>query len=221
MDVDTQSSPHDDGLTDFVAVRGILFGIAYRMLRNPADAEDVVQETWLRWQRHDHAVVRDPAAFLATTARHVALNELTSARARHEASAPDALGIATDDDPSAQAERAEALAVGTRRLVERLTPAQRAAFVLRVGFGYPYAQIADLLDTSPAGARQLVSRARRDLLRSPTQPVEGGAAHRHLLRELVFAARTGDLNRLELLLQRDLGLATRDRRSGRRRVAAG
>ena len=220
MVIETREPTGDDGLSDFLSARGSIFGVAYRLMRDAGGAEDVVQDTWLRWQRHDRSTVRDPAAFLATTAHHLAINELTSARSRHEVTSQDWRGYGADDgDPAALAERRAALEQATQMLIERLTPGERAAFVLRVGFDYSYAQIAELLGTSSAGARQLVSRARRDLLRAPAHPAPSGAVHRHLVRELVLACRTGDLERLEMLLRDDLGLRRRKHRA--RRAQAG
>nr|WP_274635987.1 sigma-70 family RNA polymerase sigma factor [Microbacterium bovistercoris] len=213
MAIETPESRPDDGLSDFIAARGGIFAAAYRLTGRAGDAEDAVQETWLRWQRHDRSGVRNPAAFLATTARHVAINELTSAHARHEVATAEWQDCAArEDDPATHAERTAALDAAAARLAAHLTPAERAAFVLRVGFDYPYARIAALLETSAAGARQLVSRARRDLLCAPARSEPGSVAHRHLLRELIFACRTGDLERLEMLLRRDAGLGTRRRR---------
>lgn len=220
MVIDGPSSTQDEALEAFTAARGRIFGIAYRLTGRTWDAEDVVQETWLRWQRQDRANVRDPGAFLAMTAHNLAINELTCARARHERSMDEKCIPVVDDEPTRHVERSVGLESAASRLIERLTPPRRAAFILRVGFDYPYERIAELLATSTAGARQLVSRARRDLLERPAQPAPGDAAHRHLLRELVFACRDGDLERLEDLLRRDLGVSGR-RSSGRvRRVHA-
>ncbi len=135
-------------LETFQAVRPRLFGIAYRMLGSATEADDVVQDAWVRWQGADRAAVREPAAFLATTVTRLAINELESARARREVYVGPWLPepVATTDDPTLGAERAEAMSLAVLLLLERLTPAERAAFVLHEAFDYPYRQIAEVLE---------------------------------------------------------------------------
>lgn len=194
----------DRALAAFEHLRGRLFGIAYRMLGNAADAEDVVQETWLRWQQTDRDEVRDPGAFLATTATRIAINVLQSARVRRAAYVGPWLPspIDTGNDPTLGAERAEALELATLLLMERLTPAERAAYVLRAAFDYPYGRIAEILESSEAAARQLVSRARKHL-ESGTARTVSKDAHQRLFRAFLDAARGGDAARLETLLAAD------------------
>ena len=198
------SSTRDDldrALVAFTNVRTRLFGIAYRMLGSVADAEDIVQDAWLRWQSCDRARVREPAAFLATTTTRLAMNALQSARARHETYAGPWLPepIDTGTGPELAAEHAETLRLGVLILLERLTPTERAAFVLREAFGYPYHQIALITHASDAGARQLVSRARKHLSRerrsqaAPAQP-------RTFMHAFLLAAHAGDLKSFESLL---------------------
>ena len=114
----------DNGLSAFLSVRPRLFGIAYRMLGSAAEAEDIVQDVWLRWQTADRSLVRDAAAFLATTATRLAINVVQSARSRWEtpvgSSLPEPKG--TSADPGLEAERGQALACGVLILLERLTP---------------------------------------------------------------------------------------------------
>ena len=123
----------------FEAARPRLFGIAYRTLESAADAEDVVQDTWIRWQRTDRNEVRDAAAFLATTTKRVALNVVQSARARRETSMDPGHPEPVDAqaDPALGAERREALEHAVRVLLETLSPTERAAYVLREAFDYP------------------------------------------------------------------------------------
>jgi RNA polymerase sigma-70 factor (ECF subfamily) len=149
-------------VASFEAVRPRLFGIAYRTLESAADAEDVVQDAWLRWQGTDHDEVRDAPAFLATTTKRLALNVAQSARARRETSADpwDTEPVDAQADPTLGAERREELALAMRMLSERLSPTERAAYVLREAFEYPYRQIGQMLATSEANARQIVTRAR-------------------------------------------------------------
>lgn len=190
---------------EFGRVRPRLFGIAYRMLGTVADAEDVVQDAWLRWQRTDRSVVRDPAAFLATTTTRLAVTAATSARARREVYVGTWLPepVPTGDDPALGAERAEALDLAVLLLLERLSPTERAVYVLREAFAYPFRQIAEILETSEANARQLAKRARGHIAGARRSPVTAGERER-LLQALVAAARSGDLRALEGLLAEDV-----------------
>jgi RNA polymerase sigma-70 factor (ECF subfamily) len=191
----------------FEAVRPRLFGIAYRTLESAADADDVVQDTWIRWQGTDRNRVRDAAAFLATTTKRLALNVAQSARVRRETSV-DARGAEPVDaqaDPALGAERREALELALRTLMEKLSASERAAYVLREAFDYPYRQIAGVLATSEANARQLVTRARLRLASEPRRQV-GAAEQQRFVEAFVDAAQTGDLTTLEqLLAARTLG----------------
>ncbi|MFT4029470.1 MAG: RNA polymerase sigma-70 factor [Protaetiibacter sp.] len=195
----------DTGLVAFESVRPRLFGIAYRMLGTVSDAEDLVQEAWLRWQGTDRDAVREPAAFLATTVTRLALTELDSARARREHYPGPWLPepVDTSADPALGAERAEALSFAVLVLLERLTPAERAAYVLHEAFEYPYRRIAEVLETSEANARQLGSRARAHLGRARTASVSAAERER-LLAAFISAAQDGDLARLEAVLADDV-----------------
>ncbi|MDR8413261.1 RNA polymerase sigma-70 factor [Nonomuraea sp. 3-1Str] len=188
----------------FAGVRPRLFGIAYRMLSSSTEAEDLVQEVWLRWQTCDRDTVADPAAFLATVTTRLAINALQSARVRRETYIGPWLPepVDTSADPYLGAERGEALGFAVLLLLERLTPTERAAYVLREAFDYPYRQIADIIQVSEVATRQLVSRARKHLLSGRRAPVTG-AEQRRLLTAFVAAARSGDLATLEELLAAD------------------
>jgi RNA polymerase sigma-70 factor, ECF subfamily len=182
----------------FEAVRPRLFGIAYRTLESAADADDVVQDAWIRWQGTDRNRVRDAAAFLATTTKRLALNVAQSARVRRETSVdpwrPEPMDVQAD--PTLAAERREALELATRMLMEKLSGSERAAYVLREAFDYPYRQIADVLATSEANARQLVTRARLRLANGHRRQVSA-AEQQRFMDAFVDAARTGDLATLE------------------------
>jgi RNA polymerase sigma-70 factor, ECF subfamily len=206
-----------------------LFGIAYRMLGSVAEAEDVVQEAWLRWQGTDRDAVREPAAFLATVVTRLCLTELSSARARREVYVGPWLPepVDTSADPALGAERAEALSLAVLLLLERLTPAERAAYVLHEAFDYPYRRVAEVLETSEANARQLGSRAKRHIDRERGAVVSPGERER-LLQAFLAAAQNGDLAALERTLAADVlslsdggGLVTAARKpiAGRERVA--
>ena len=195
----------DDGLTDFQRVRRRLFGIAYRMLGSAAEAEDIVQEVWLRWQATDRSQVRNPGAFLATATTRLAITLAQSARMRRESYVGPWLPepVDTRADPALGAERADALGFAVLMLLEKLTPTERAAYVLREAFDYAYPQVAEILDTSEANARQLVSRARQHLAGPRRAPV-GPDQQKRLLRAFVDAAQAGDLAGLEKLLAADV-----------------
>lgn len=185
----------------FEAVRPRLFGIAYRTLESAADADDVVQDAWIRWQGTDRDEVRDAAAFLATTTKRLALNVAQSARARRETCLepwhPEQVDARAD--PTLGAERREALELALRTLSERLSPTERAAYVLREAFDYPYRQIARVLATSEANARQLATRARVRLGGERRRQVGDGELER-FIDAFVDAAQTGDLTTLERLV---------------------
>ncbi|MFE0385064.1 RNA polymerase sigma-70 factor [Streptomyces bungoensis] len=199
-------SDSTDGPTrDFLAARPQLFGIAYRVLGSAAEAEDIVQEAWLRWQSTDHTAVHEPAAFLTTVATRLAINVAQSARVRRESYVGPWLPepVDTSQDPQLGAERAEAVEMAVLLLLEKPNPVERAAYVLREAFDYPYPRIADILETSEANARQLVSRGRRHLAAERRESVSP-ADHRRLLEVFLSAAQTGDMAVLEKVLTADV-----------------
>ncbi|GIF51747.1 RNA polymerase sigma-70 factor (ECF subfamily) [Asanoa ferruginea] len=189
----------------FTSVRPRLFGIAYRMLSSATEAEDLVQDVWVRWQTTDRSVVVNPAAFLATTTTRLAINSLQSARSRRETYIGPWLPepVDTSADPYLGAERGEALEFAALLLMEKLTPNERAAYVLREAFDYPYGQIADILQSTEPAVRQLVSRARKSVTSEKRTPVST-AAQRELLTTFITAARSGDLAALERLFAPDV-----------------
>jgi RNA polymerase sigma-70 factor (ECF subfamily) len=189
----------------FEAQRPRLFGIAYRMLGSAAEAEDMVQNAWLRWQGADRDAVAEPAAFLTTVVTRLCLNELDSARVRRESYVGPWLPepVSTAHDPLIGAERAEALSLAVLLLLERLSPAERAAYVLHEAFDYPYQRIAEVLEVSEVNARQLGARARAHLARERGAEV-GAAEHSRLLAAFVAAAQSGDLEALESVLADDV-----------------
>ncbi|MEV0400092.1 RNA polymerase sigma-70 factor [Actinoallomurus sp. NPDC050550] len=195
----------DEAASVFVGLRPRLFGIAYRMLGSSAEAEDVVQEAWVRWQTTDHAAVKEPEAFLATITTRLAINVGQSARKRRETYAGPWLPepVDTSADPQVGAERGEALELAVLFLLEKLSPTERAAYVLRESFDYPYGQIAEILQLSEANTRQLVSRARKHLAAERRTPVSR-AEHRRLLEAFLAAAQTGNLTTLEELFAADV-----------------
>lgn len=206
-----------EATAEFESLRSRLFGIAYQTLGGIAEAEDVVQDVWIRWQGADRAQVRDRVAFLVTITTRVSLNAATSARARREISVgaflPD--GDAASTDPAVGAERSEALDVAIELLMERLSPAERAVFVLREAFDYPFRDIAETLELTEANARQIARRARARLAESRRNPVDR-AERRGVLCAFLGAARAGDMAGLVDVLAgdrvvRDLGGRTAER----------
>lgn len=200
--------PEADDLRDAVVVfdslRPRLFGIAYRMLGSAVEAEDVVQDAWVRWQTTDRSAVLDATAFLSTVTTRLAVNVATSARKRRETYVGPWLPepVDTDADPAVGAERGEALDFAVLLLLERLKPTERAAYVLREAFDYSYREIAAVIGSSEANARQLARRARTYIAGERRSHV-GADEHRRLLDKFITAARTGDLAALEALLASD------------------
>ena len=195
----------DDGVSVFESVRPRLFGIAYRMLGSAAEAEDIVQDAWLRWQGTDRSAVRDPPAFLATATTRLAITFAQSARSRRETYIGPWLPepIDTSGDPRLGAEKAEALEFAVLLLLEKLSPTERAAYVLREAFDYSYDQIAHIIRSTESNARQLVARARKHISDGRRKSVSSSEQKR-LLNAFIVASQTGDLPALEKLFASDV-----------------
>jgi RNA polymerase sigma-70 factor, ECF subfamily len=189
----------------FQSVRPRLFGIAYRVLGSANEADDVVQDAWIRWHGTDRSKVRDPAAFLATATTRLAINVTQSAWSRRETPIESQIVDPVDAgaDPALGAEQGDALELAVRVLLEKLSPAERAVYVLREAFDYPYRQISQVLGLSEANARQLAARARRRLSGELLRPV-AASEQQALLDGFLAAAQTGDLATLERLLIADV-----------------
>ncbi|MEM9454672.1 MAG: RNA polymerase sigma factor SigJ [Myxococcota bacterium] len=189
-----------------------LFQLAYGMLGSVATAEDIVQEAWFRLERAES--IRNPRAFLRTTVSRLALDELRSAHARRVCYAgpwlPEPLPMDDDAtaDPEAHLALAEALSMATLVVLEQLTPAERAAFLLREVFDTEYAEVARLLGRSETASRQLVRRARQHLSAHRPRFDTYRAAHQSLLDAFVHASTTGDLAGLKALLTDDVQLTS-------------
>jgi RNA polymerase sigma factor (sigma-70 family) len=196
--ISSSSASCEDGLSAFMAVRPRLFGIAHRMLGSAAEAEDVVQDAWLRWQIADRSVVRDAAAFLATTTTRLAINVMQSARARRESCAGSwpAEWVDTSADPGRRAERTEGLKAGLLLLLRKLSPTERAAYILREAFDYTYRDIANVLRLEEANARQVVTRARHHVAADRELPANA-TEQRRLFDAFIAAAQHGDVASLE------------------------
>jgi RNA polymerase sigma-70 factor (ECF subfamily) len=175
------------------------------MLGSAAEADDLVQDVWLRWQTAKRSGVQDPAAYLVTATTRLAINVAQSARSRRETYVGTWLPepIDTSRDPRLGAEHGEALELAVLLLLEKLSPPERAAYILREAFEYTYEQIAEVLQSSEENARQLVSRARKHVTEGRRRAV-GAADQRRLLDAFIAAARAGDLPALEGLLASDV-----------------
>ena len=196
---------------EFMALRPKLFGVAYRMLGSVSDAEDVVQEAYLRWQQVERADVDSPEAFLTTVVVRLSLDELRSARARRERYVgpwlPEPL-VVDDNDPAVATELADSLSMAFLVLLEALSPLERAAFLLREVFGYGYDELAAMLDKDAAACRQLVSRARRHVEARRQRYDADRRTSAELARRFVAACLTGDLEPVVGLLTEDVTLWT-------------
>lgn len=211
----------DHAVVVFLAQRPHLFAIANKILGSASEAEDVVQETWVRWQRTDRRAVTNPPGFLATATSRLAINVLQSARTRHETAVTPWLENIADPTGSTESalERTEAVEMALHLLLERLSPAERAAYVLRKGFDYPYSQVSALLLLSTPNARQLVSRAHARLHSGARRPVSLHT-RRRLARAFAAAARAGEFAELEALLSADVGPAAAARAMPSRALSA-
>jgi len=200
-----ETTAYDDGLSAFESVRPRLFGIAYRMLGSASEAEDIVQDAWLRWQGTDRSMVQDPPAFLVTATTRLAITFTQSARSRRETYFGPWLPEPVDakGDPRLEAERAEALEFAVLLLLEKLSPTERAAYILREAFDYSYLQIAYILRSTEANARQLVTRARKHISDGRRKRVSS-TEQKRLLNAFIVASQKGDLPTLEKLFASDV-----------------
>ena len=200
-----------DARETFERLRPLLFAIAYRMLASVSDADDVLQEAFLRWRRavDDGVEIASLKAYLTTVVTRLAMDHLRSARARREEYVglwlPEPLPTGTtSDDPLARAERAESLSMAFLLVLERLSPVERAAFLLHDVFGYGHDEIAAIVETTPANARQIASRARRRV-QAGRPRFDPSPEERERLAERFFAAVTsGDVEGLVQVLADDV-----------------
>jgi RNA polymerase sigma-70 factor (ECF subfamily) len=199
----------------FTAHRPLLVGVAYRQLGSVGDAEDVVQEAWLRWARVDTETVADPAAFLVRIVTRLALDRLRRVAARRETYVgpwlpepvlTDAARAAVGPNPADEAERAASVSLAMLVVLETLTPLERTVFVLHEAFGYSYTEVAEILDRSPAAVRQLAHRAREHVAaRRPRFPTDPGT-RRAATERFLHATLSGDVTTLMELLAPDATL---------------
>ncbi|HEU5031325.1 MAG TPA: RNA polymerase sigma-70 factor [Spirillospora sp.] len=191
--------------------RNLLFAVAYRMLGTAADAEDAVQDAWLRWSAADRSDVQDPKAYLVRITTNVALDRLRSARAQRETYVGPWLPepMLTSPDVAAEgAELSESVSMAMLVVLETLSPLERAVFVLKEVFGYPYAEIARALDRTETSVRQLGTRARKHVEARRPRFEAGGAERRAATERFLDAVVGGDINRLMETLAPDVTLWT-------------
>jgi RNA polymerase sigma-70 factor (ECF subfamily) len=206
----------------FQQQRPRLAGIAHRMLGSAGDAEDVLQDAWLRWSGVDVATVADPGAYLARTVTNLCLNALTSARVRREVCVgpwlpePVLTGPGSQLGPLEDAVQRESVSFALLLLLERLTPTERAAYLLCEAFGYSSREAGALIGTTDANVRQLRTRARRSVGAASPRPVDEGQ-WRSLVDRFLSAARDGDVAGLAELLT--VGVAVRADGCGRATAA--
>ncbi|MBQ1062925.1 RNA polymerase sigma factor SigJ [Micromonospora chalcea] len=199
----------DHGLAErFERERPRLRAVAYRLLGSLTDAEDAVQETWLRLARTDPAAVDNLDAWLTTVVARVSLNALRSRAARREdpldVRLPDP--VVDADDPAHAAVLADSVGLALLVVLDTLSPAERLAFVLHDMFGVPFDEIGPLVDRSPAAARQLASRARRRVRGQAPTPDPDLTRQRAVVDAFLAAARDGDLDALIAVLHPDVVL---------------
>lgn len=192
--------------------RRVLVGAAYRLLGSHADAEDVVQEAWIRWSDVDPQTIDEPRAYLLTITTRLALNRLRQLRTRRETYVgpwlPEPVSSDPREDGAAAAELADEVSMAMLIVLESLSPLERAAFVLSDVFGMPSGEVAGALDRSPAAVRQLVHRARSHVEARQPRSVVDTARHREVTEQFMAAAATGDLDGLMEVLSPDVTLVT-------------
>ncbi|RKE23319.1 RNA polymerase sigma-70 factor [Streptomyces sp. TLI_171] len=195
-----------DATEVFAAHRRLLFGTAYRLLGSVADAEDVLQDAWIKWATADRTDVANPRAYLVRTVTNLALNRLTSARAVRESYVGPWLPepLLTGPDVAEQAERADSVSTALLVVLESLGPVERAVFVLREAFGFSHAEIAGFLDRSEATVRQTAHRARAHVRERRSRFDSDPEQRREVTDRFLAACTGGDLNAMLELLAPDV-----------------
>lgn len=190
----------------FLEHRRLLFATAYRMLGTVTDAEDVLQDTWLKWHDIDQATVTHPKAYLVRTVTNLSLNRLTSARATRESYVGPWLPepVLTSPDIAEDTELADTVSTAMLVVLETLAPVERAVFLLREVFGYSHAEIAEALDRSEASVRQIAHRAKNHVHSRRPRFDTDKAARAQVAAQFMAACAGGDLNALMDLLAPDV-----------------
>jgi RNA polymerase sigma-70 factor (TIGR02957 family) len=194
----------------FLAHRSLLFTVAYEMLGSVADAEDVLQESWLRWARVDSSRVRDPRSYLVRAVTRQALNRLrTLSRSREEYVGewlPEPL--LTSPDVAEDVELAESVSIAMLTVLETLAPVERAVFVLREVFDMPYAEVAEAIGKSPAAVRQIARRSREHVAARQPRVQVSRSEQQAVVERFLAALRTGRLQELLDVLAPDVVMIT-------------
>ena len=194
----------------FAALRPRLFGIAYRMLGTRADAEDVLQDAWLRWRAADPSGLRSAQAWLVTVVTRLSIDRLRAAKAEREAYIgwwlPEPLVAADEQTPEAAAELAGEVSMALMWVLERLAPEERAAFLLRQVFDHDYGDIAALLGKSEAAVRQIVHRAAERVQQQRPRFDVPREAHRRVVEKFMLAARSGERDAIQAMLAENVEL---------------
>jgi RNA polymerase sigma-70 factor, ECF subfamily len=202
----------DDSLAVFNQLRPLLFSIAYRMLGGVMDAEDMVQETFLRWQAGNLEDVKSPKVYLSTIITRLCINHCKSARSKRQRYVgpwlPEPLVTASDSDRSGDSRLAESLSMAFLILLENLAPVERTAFLLREVFDYEYAEIAQILDKTEANCRQLLRRARQSVAARRPRFEATSRDRERLADQFVKTSNDGDLDSLVSLLSADVTLCS-------------
>lgn len=206
-------TPSETSAAIFQTHRPVLFALAYHLLGSVMDAEDCVQEAFLRWQNlwlaGQAATVQSPRTYLCTIVTHLCIDQLRSARARREAYVgvwlPEPL-LTTDDsaDPTTIAAQAESLSLAFLRLLERLAPVERAVFVLHQAFGYEYSEIAEIVGKSEENCRQIGRRAQQHLAGDRARFNADAVQQARLTNQFIQTCATGDMDGLLALLSEDI-----------------
>jgi RNA polymerase sigma-70 factor (ECF subfamily) len=190
----------------FVEYRSLLVGVAYRVLGTMSDAEDVVQDAWLRWSTVDHEQVDDPRAYLATITTRLAIDRLRRRQASREQYVgewlPEPVDTTADSfgDPGAHAELAESVSMGLLLVLETLTPLERAVFVLHDAFGFGFGRIAGMLDRAEPAVRQLGARARKRVRAGRPRFTADPSTQAAVTERFLAAASQGDVDGLMAVL---------------------
>jgi RNA polymerase sigma-70 factor (ECF subfamily) len=200
----------DQSLSLFEEHRGLLFGIAYRMLGSVTDAQDMVQESYLRWQQAGDESIRSPRAWLTTVVTRLCISHLQSARVKREAYVgswlPEPLVDEQAGDPADASQLADSLSLAFLVLLETLNPTERAVFILREGFDCEFSDIARIVEKSEANCRQILARARKRIdERRPRYDVARTDADK-LVATFVAAMRNGDVESLVASMADDVVL---------------
>jgi RNA polymerase sigma-70 factor, ECF subfamily len=195
----------------FTPLRPLLFSLAYRMLGTVSDAEDMVQEAYLRWMQVDLATIQSPKPYLCSVVTRLCIDQLRSAKTQRETyigewlPEPMLTDTMTHHNPAAHTELAESLSMAFLQLMERLSPTERAAYLLHEVFDYGYDEIADFLDTSAANCRQLVKRGKDHLSQTKARFQFGDDTERKaIVTKLLQACTVGDIQQVQQLLATDI-----------------